>query len=821
MHVDFGALDLRSEGDVESKLLVPLITSELYLGIPGKCFFSKDYLAPTPIDKGKKAQGGYVPDFSVWMHSFPVLTIEAKAPGASVEQGYREAALYAQQRNMHYPSGVNPAQFIIASNGQRILLGRWDSNPEIDVEISQLRAGGRELEEIITKFGKQALEAFANDCLSRVRTEGAERAFSRSGGQALLNAKKPLNSFAAELSPILRRYFSSTGSDVREIIEKAYVSSTEITEYGRVLESLLKDRASTKKDTIVQRLEITRNREVNVERVISSFAAERPKDGQLQIIQGPVGAGKSLFIRRYQQMLQNEKIKSESRWAWVDFNSGPPDLTNAQTWLCEAFIKSFQEENQELDMSDIDVLKGIFSRQIQRRKPIYDEVSKSNSESAARMRGDDLIKWQDDPIELTRGIGNYVMGVRHEEVLIVVMDNVDRLDLKSQLAAFQLALWFMGQTRSFVILQMRDETYERFKNQPPLDTFRTGIAFHISPPRFIDVVKRRLDLSIGYLAANAASTQAYELPSGIRMSIPTTDLGMFLRELYVDIFERRRNISGILESLAGLDVRRALDMFVSVITSGHLGEDQITSQVRGAGGVKITEHNILKILMRTDYRFFSDHSGFVSNIFTLESEWKKPSNFLFGEILFHLAINRNIVGELGVEGYFSIERICDKLQLIGFHPDDTLDACNTLLKRYLIHADHMNTISVEPHNCIKLTASGFAHMRIMSERIEYLYGILPSTRIADSATVDVIVDVVRRESTTGDVSVNSKVIAVRHFYEYLVRQAETMAAQSGREYTEENRMTGTEYLLRQIHNTLLVFNSYGKYDVIVESNALD
>jgi len=79
------------------------------------------------------------------------------------------------------------------------------------------------------------------------------------------------------------------------------------------------------------------------------------------------------------------------------------------------------------------------------------------------------------------------------------MDNVDRLELKNQLDAFQLALWFMHKTRSFVILQMRDETYERYKNQPPLDTFRTGITFHITPPRFLDVVKKRLELSLEYL----------------------------------------------------------------------------------------------------------------------------------------------------------------------------------------------------------------------------------------------------------------------------------------------------------------------------------
>ena len=70
-------------------------------------------------------------------------------------------------------------------------------------------------------------------------------------------------------------------------------------------------------------------------------------------------------------------------------------------------------------------------------------------------------------------------------MVVAVMDNVDQLSLENQLAAFSLSLWFMDQSKAFVILQMRDETYERFKDKPPLDTYRSGVVFHISPPRFL------------------------------------------------------------------------------------------------------------------------------------------------------------------------------------------------------------------------------------------------------------------------------------------------------------------------------------------------
>ena len=167
-----------------------------------------------------------------------------------------------------------------------------------------------------------------------------------------------------------------------------------------------------------------------------------------------------------------------------------------------------------------EVLWGIFANRIQRRKPIYDDVAAWSPERAAVLRNEDLQKWQDDHIEYAIGLANQVLGQR-QEVLIAVMDNVDRLDLKTQLDIFQLALWFMAQTKAFIILQMRDETYEQFKFKPPLDTFRSGIAFHISPPQLIDVVRKRLDISLEYLSQRA---EYAKLLSAIRSANCRSDL---------------------------------------------------------------------------------------------------------------------------------------------------------------------------------------------------------------------------------------------------------------------------------------------------------
>lgn len=820
MHIDLERLTVQTEGDVETRLLLPLLQGEAYLHLPSETIFSKEYLAPSAIDKGAKVTGGYYPDFSVWMLGFPVLLVEAKAPGVPAELGFREAQLYARHLNVKYSAGFNPCRFVLSSNGERLLFGEWDSEPSIDASPQSLNVGGQTLQSLIEAIGANALRQHAEQCLAQVRGTRGIRPFNRAGGQALVNARQALNSFAPQLSPVITRYFSSTGSeDVREIAERAYVSSAEITEYDRVLEALLKDRISTRRDTVIEPLRPTRRSEPQIDKAIGDFAASRPAVGQLQIIQGSVGAGKSLFLRRYKEVLQPQGLRDKTRWAFINFNGGPPDLSTAQNWLCDEFQDSFASENPSFDLSSMDVLRGIFAKKVQRRKGIYDDVAKSSEEQAALLRNNDLMSWQDDSQEYAKGLANYVLGIR-QEVLVVVMDNVDRLSLKDQLDAFQLALWFMEHTKCFVIIQMRDETYERFKNRPPLDTFRTGITFHISPPRFIDVVKKRLELSLAYLANHSEATQTYSLPSGARITIPQSELGVFLRELYIELFERRRNISRVLEALSGRDVRKALEMFVAIITSGHLNEDQITSQVRGGGEIRISEHNIIRILMRNIYRHFSDNSGFITNIFGYQNDWERPNNFIYPELLFYLASLRKKTGQIGLEGYFTVDAIANELQKRGITRKDTLAAANYLLMRGLLVADHMGTASVDWNDCVKISASGYIHLRVLAERIEYNFGVIATTPIADETASAVLADFVARENRLGNLSSRSKVDAVEKLYDYLHGQATTMARRSGREFDLEDQSSGTAYVLREMKSGIDRFYRGGGHPM-EQGNLLD
>ena len=113
-----------------------------------------------------------------------------------------------------------------------------------------------------------------------------------------------------------------------------------------------------------------------------------------------------------------------------------------------------------------------------------------------------------------------------------------------------------------------------------------------------------MELSQAELSQHAPEVIRYQTPSGLHISYPKTRAGEFLQQIYLELFSKPTNMSTILESLAGRNVRKALDMFMAIITSGHMPEDLITNVAAGKATQRFPEFLVLRILMRQDYKFF-------------------------------------------------------------------------------------------------------------------------------------------------------------------------------------------------------------------------
>jgi hypothetical protein len=314
--------------------------------------------------------------------------------------------------------------------------------------------------------------------------------------------------------------------------------------------------------------------------------------------------------------------------------------------------------------------------------------------------------------------------------IVIVFDNVDKRSRDQQLAIFEAAQWFKELTRALVLVNLRDSTFEAHRDEPPLDAFINAINFYVRPPRFAQVIRKRLELVLESLESEVKQRQEYSLASGYKINYPPTKLGAFLLSIYLSLFDdRSMKIAGALEALVAKDVRRALGMFGDIIVSPHIPTSQITSTVLG-GEQRIQENRIIRALMRGRYKYYNGRTFYIHNVLYADPDFSRPSNLLIPDILDYLIRNRKSKIDFTQEGYATIGTIVKKMSQLGYDEADVSRAVGTIAKWGLIEPESLLAEALTDEDAVRVHASGFIHMRFFLERNEYLVGLTTNLQFA-------------------------------------------------------------------------------------------
>ena len=617
--------DLATESDVEQKFLYALLSSPQGLGFSPSEIKSKQYLAPSDIDKGAGKKVGYFPDYSVYLASLPIMVIEAKAPTEAVGAGYREAALYAHELNKRFPAGINPVSRVLASNGREVAYGDWDAEPTI-ATVDDLAVGMRALDDLRASLGRSVMVGRAKELRERLSPPHRFKALKYIGGPAKQNAALPPNRFAHELVPLLRAFVDPAASRTNPaIVAKAYCPTEETIRYDSVLEALLKDNLARRRYPAFTEVSTSRHDAPEFNTALQN-AVDGPHDGSAMLLLiGGVGVGKSMFIDRYLSHLMPQAIRENSYSILVDFNDAPADLAHLDNWIITQVLKDLPGRNRIADFTDMSKLRRYFGAEIaQRQRGPYADLAKHQPAEFERRIADDLAGWVDDPVKLLNAAFRFYGG-ESGKLMIVIFDNADKRDRDQQLAIFQAVQHFRATHRGFCVLALRDETYDRYQNEPPLDAYLKTFSFRITPPRFTDVVRRRLELMIDDLTSGRLHGLSFKLPNGMAVHYPASDLGRYLLGTTGLSFSRTRQLRVVVEASAGRDVRIALQMFADVLMSAHLTDDRIFVGKYSSDGIDLPEWLAIRVLMRTKFQYFTEDHGYVCNVFEVHPESRTTS----------------------------------------------------------------------------------------------------------------------------------------------------------------------------------------------------
>jgi hypothetical protein len=136
----------------------------------------------------------------VVLAGLPVLVVEAKAPGESVEQGLTEARLYATELNALFPSGINPCTRVVACNGLVLQSAPVDTaEPDIALKHAQISAGNTLFAQFVDVCRRPVLQRHADEIRKRFRKPQYRRAVGFIGGPAFQGEELAPNTFGATI----------------------------------------------------------------------------------------------------------------------------------------------------------------------------------------------------------------------------------------------------------------------------------------------------------------------------------------------------------------------------------------------------------------------------------------------------------------------------------------------------------------------------------------------------------------------------------------------------------------------------------------------
>lgn len=168
-------------------------------------------------------------------------------------------------------------------------------------------------------------------------------------------------------------------------------------------------------------------------------------------------------------------------------------------------------------------------------------------------------------------------------------------------------------------------------------------------------------------------------------------------------------------------------------------------------------------------------------------------------------------------GFVAVERILESLEAFGFVRDDIFAAIQYLMKKELAETDSATATTLSRSDAVKATASGWAHLRILSSRAKYIASVLPTTPINDARLAARISDLMQIESRFGSLDRPQVTHLVRDFLRYVEDQFKELKIHPGYAMPGQN---GASYILSKIAEAL-TFERSGSVPTRTEVDWLD
>ncbi len=449
--------------------------------------------------------------------------------------------------------------------------------------------------------------------------------------------------------------------------------------------------------------------------------------GRTVILHGPVGIGKTSFLRKCETDLAREGRLNQTVWARIDllpFSDRPFDLKNAKDMLillCSTIQERVSAATDRLsgkyDPDTWDHLRDIYNAEVRRfQKGRYPGAS-------------------DDDHAYLQAARDYVWGLREKDPqdhlvrvihwltnncrlpVVVILDNSDQLGLEFQEFLYKLGETLRGRTSAVTVLVLRTEALlSHHIREHALASTRE--QFQIEKTPLFKVLERRFEAM-----EEAAKQVANHQPGEHRVALERL---LALIETLGRETERGSDTYRILDSLGDGNIRLCLRGVAAIFrASPKLMDSLVATQYEGRR-IRIYTSRILRSLMKEDLQN-PTADRLVPNVFLVESEVLVP--YSLGIRMLQQVRSKTSVGD------YPAGQLLNDFSVAGVDRTVAARVMQRLRRNRLLRVAHMLP-SINDTDTVSVTQYGTAMLDIVLLSSDYFDQMAFETHVYDRGTYD-------------------------------------------------------------------------------------
>lgn len=562
------------------------------------------------------------------------------------------------------------------------------------------------------------------------------------------------NRLATSLRPIASYYFGVITDHDTEFMERCYVSQRDYQSTHEGMRSILHDSLSPYLESHnIQQLDDTGKGGRLGGKLTKNL--KNKKQGDVLVLFGGKGAGKSTFIKRLLHHNPPRWLKDHAVIAIVDLLKVPEDKTVIRDLIWASLIVGIDTDNL-LSSTRKELVSSLFKDRFE--IALKQDLSWLSEQSEAfNIKLNQLVSdWKLDKKYCAKKIVEY--WSEKDKGIIIVVDNTYQYSTLIQDFCFSSAQEISKELGCTTLISMREERFYNSKIHGVLDAFQNS-GFHISSPRPAEVFKKRLE----YTASLLQDETRREAIIDISDDKFITDCCTYLDILNKTFSNDLSPLNNFLSACAHGDIRLSLDLFRSFLLSGYTNVDEMIS----AGSWSFQIHQVIKPVMIPTRYFYDENLSDIPNIYQLRSN-RNSSHFTSLRILRKLA--KTI--DSSTPSYLSIAELRSYFAEVFNMLEDFEKNMDVLLKHGFVESNNRLDQYTENVDSVKITNYGLYMINELAFYFAYLDLVCTDCGIYSEQTSNYLTEAAKKEYglfTKGDrvARVQVRLERVEEFIKYL------------------------------------------------------